>query len=157
VDRITLVQVLNMCFSVGKPTQLVVLTVEGGVTWLQWAVTLPLRPSSLQPHRRASTSQPYRHRDVSPLAAARTVFDRRHAAHAIRLSNVVRIKALSPASRLTTSCRVVTRRLKLKIKKAQSGLFLFALKNALTSVSFAARPFVHFGHDIGTADKFAVT
>jgi uncharacterized membrane protein YfcA len=41
VDRITLVQVLNMCFSVGKPTQLVVLTVEGGVTWLQWVVTLP--------------------------------------------------------------------------------------------------------------------
>lgn len=41
VDRVTLVQVLNLCFSVGKPTQFVVLTAEGGVTWLQWAVTLP--------------------------------------------------------------------------------------------------------------------
>ena len=41
VDRTTLVQVLNLCFSVGKPTQFVVLTAEGGVTWLQWAVTLP--------------------------------------------------------------------------------------------------------------------
>ncbi len=41
VDRTTFVQVLNLCFSVGKPTQFVVLTVEGGVTWVQWAVTLP--------------------------------------------------------------------------------------------------------------------
>jgi uncharacterized membrane protein YfcA len=41
VDRTTFVQVLNLCFSVGKPTQLVVLTTEGGVTWLQWAMTLP--------------------------------------------------------------------------------------------------------------------
>jgi len=41
VDRTTFVQILNLCFSVGKPTQLVVLTVEGGVTWLQWAMTLP--------------------------------------------------------------------------------------------------------------------
>lgn len=41
VDRTTLVQVLNMCFSVGKPTQFVVLTAEGGVTWVQWAMTLP--------------------------------------------------------------------------------------------------------------------
>ena len=41
VDRQVLVQVLNLCFSVGKPTQLVVLTLEGGVTLTQWAVTLP--------------------------------------------------------------------------------------------------------------------
>jgi len=41
VDRTTFVQVLNLCFSVGKPTQFVVLTAEGGVTWLQWAITLP--------------------------------------------------------------------------------------------------------------------
>jgi uncharacterized protein len=41
VDRTTFVQVLNLCFSVGKPTQFVVLTVEGGVTWLQWAMSLP--------------------------------------------------------------------------------------------------------------------
>ncbi len=41
VDRTTFVQVLNLCFSVGKPTQFLVLTAEGGVTWLQWAMTLP--------------------------------------------------------------------------------------------------------------------
>ena len=40
-DRVTFVQVLNLCFSVGKPTQMFVLTTEGGVTWTQWAVTLP--------------------------------------------------------------------------------------------------------------------
>ena len=41
IDRMTFVQVLNLCFSVGKPTQMAVLTLEGGVTWTQWAVTLP--------------------------------------------------------------------------------------------------------------------
>ena len=41
VDRNTFVQILNLCFSVGKPTQMAVLTLEGGVTWTQWAVTLP--------------------------------------------------------------------------------------------------------------------
>lgn len=41
VDRVTLVQLMNLCFSLGKPTQLIVLTVEGGVTWLQWTATLP--------------------------------------------------------------------------------------------------------------------
>lgn len=41
VDRMVFVQVLNLCFTVGKPTQLVILTAEGGVTWLQWAMTLP--------------------------------------------------------------------------------------------------------------------
>ena len=41
VDRMTFVQILNLCFTVGKPTQMVVLTVEGGVTWVQWAITLP--------------------------------------------------------------------------------------------------------------------
>lgn len=41
LDRMTFVQVLNLCFTVGKPTQMVILTTEGGVTWTQWAVTLP--------------------------------------------------------------------------------------------------------------------
>ena len=41
VDRMAFVQVLNLCFSVGKPTQLVVLTIEGGVTLTQWVATLP--------------------------------------------------------------------------------------------------------------------
>jgi uncharacterized protein len=41
LDRTTFVQVLNLCFTVGKPTQMAVLTLEGGVTWTQWAVTLP--------------------------------------------------------------------------------------------------------------------
>lgn len=41
LDRNVFVQVLNLCFSVGKPTQFVVLTLEGGVTWSQWAMTLP--------------------------------------------------------------------------------------------------------------------
>ena len=41
VDRMTFVQILNLCFTVGKPTQMAVLTLEGGVTWTQWAVTLP--------------------------------------------------------------------------------------------------------------------
>lgn len=41
VDRMTFVQVLNLCFTVGKPTQMAILTVEGGVTWTQWAATLP--------------------------------------------------------------------------------------------------------------------
>lgn len=41
LDRAMLVQVLNLCFTVGKPTQMFVLTTEGGVTWTQWAVTLP--------------------------------------------------------------------------------------------------------------------
>ena len=41
VDRVTFVQILNLCFSVGKPTQMAVLTMEGGVSWMQWAVTLP--------------------------------------------------------------------------------------------------------------------
>ena len=41
VDRNTFVQVLNLCFTVGKPTQMAILTLEGGVTWTQWAVTLP--------------------------------------------------------------------------------------------------------------------
>lgn len=41
LDRMMLVQVLNLCFTVGKPTQMFVLTTEGGVTWTQWAVTLP--------------------------------------------------------------------------------------------------------------------
>lgn len=41
LDRAMLVQVLNLCFTVGKPTQMLVLTTEGGVTWMQWAVTLP--------------------------------------------------------------------------------------------------------------------
>ena len=41
VDRHVLVQVLNVCFTVGKPTQFLVLTSEGGVTWTQWAITLP--------------------------------------------------------------------------------------------------------------------
>ena len=41
VDRMVFVQVLNLCFTVGKPTQMVILTAEGGVTWMQWAVTLP--------------------------------------------------------------------------------------------------------------------
>lgn len=41
VDRMVFVQVLNLCFTVGKPTQMVILTLEGGVTWAQWAATLP--------------------------------------------------------------------------------------------------------------------
>ncbi len=41
VDRMVFVQVLNLCFTVGKPTQMAILTIEGGVTWTQWAVTLP--------------------------------------------------------------------------------------------------------------------
>ncbi len=41
VDRAILVQVLNLCFTVGKPTQLVVLSLEGGVTLMQWLITLP--------------------------------------------------------------------------------------------------------------------
>lgn len=41
LDRMTFVQVLNLCFTVGKPTQMAVLTIEGGVTWTQWAATLP--------------------------------------------------------------------------------------------------------------------
>ena len=46
VDRTTFVQVLNMCFTVGKPTQFAVLTLEGGVTWTQWAATLPFAVAS---------------------------------------------------------------------------------------------------------------
>ena len=42
LERNVFVQVLNLCFTVGKPTQFVVLTTEGGVTWTQWAATLPL-------------------------------------------------------------------------------------------------------------------
>jgi uncharacterized protein len=41
LDRMMFVQVLNLCFTVGKPTQMVILTTEGGVTWTQWAATLP--------------------------------------------------------------------------------------------------------------------
>ena len=41
VDKMTFVQVLNLCFTVGKPTQMAVLTLEGGVIWTQWAATLP--------------------------------------------------------------------------------------------------------------------
>ncbi|MEQ1775055.1 MAG: sulfite exporter TauE/SafE family protein [Burkholderiales bacterium] len=41
VDRMVFVQVLNLCFTVGKPTQMAILTMEGGVTWTQWAITLP--------------------------------------------------------------------------------------------------------------------
>jgi len=41
LERNVFVQVLNLCFTVGKPTQFVVLTTEGGVTWTQWAATLP--------------------------------------------------------------------------------------------------------------------
>lgn len=41
LERNVFVQVLNLCFTVGKPTQFVVLTAEGGVTWTQWASTLP--------------------------------------------------------------------------------------------------------------------
>jgi uncharacterized protein len=41
LDRMAFVQILNLCFTVGKPTQMVILTAEGGVTWTQWAVTLP--------------------------------------------------------------------------------------------------------------------
>ena len=41
IDRMAFVQVLNLCFTVGKPTQMVILTVDGGVTWTQWAITLP--------------------------------------------------------------------------------------------------------------------
>jgi uncharacterized membrane protein YfcA len=41
LERAMLVQVLNLCFTVGKPTQMLVLTTEGGVTWTQWISTLP--------------------------------------------------------------------------------------------------------------------
>lgn len=41
VDRTAFVQILNLCFTVGKPTQMAILTLEGGVTWTQWAITLP--------------------------------------------------------------------------------------------------------------------
>ena len=41
VDRTAFVQILNLCFTVGKPTQMAILTLEGGVTWTQWAATLP--------------------------------------------------------------------------------------------------------------------
>ena len=41
VDRMAFVQILNLCFTVGKPTQMAILTLEGGVTWTQWAATLP--------------------------------------------------------------------------------------------------------------------
>ena len=41
LERAMLVQVLNLCFTVGKPTQMFVLTTEGGVTWTQWIATLP--------------------------------------------------------------------------------------------------------------------
>jgi uncharacterized membrane protein YfcA len=41
IDRMAFVQVLNLCFTVGKPTQMVILTLEGGVTWTQWGITLP--------------------------------------------------------------------------------------------------------------------
>jgi len=41
LDRMAFVQVLNLCFTVGKPTQMAILTIEGGVTWTQWAMTLP--------------------------------------------------------------------------------------------------------------------
>ena len=41
VDRTSFVQILNLCFTVGKPTQMVILTTQGGVSWTQWAVTLP--------------------------------------------------------------------------------------------------------------------
>lgn len=41
LDRMMFVQILNLCFTVGKPTQMVVLTTQGGVTWVQWAATLP--------------------------------------------------------------------------------------------------------------------
>jgi uncharacterized membrane protein YfcA len=42
VERNAFVQILNLCFTVGKPTQMAILTIEGGVTWTQWAATLPL-------------------------------------------------------------------------------------------------------------------
>jgi uncharacterized membrane protein YfcA len=41
VERNAFVQILNLCFTVGKPTQMAILTLEGGVTWTQWAATLP--------------------------------------------------------------------------------------------------------------------
>ena len=41
LERNTFVQVLNLCFTVGKPTQMAILTLEGGVTWPQWAASLP--------------------------------------------------------------------------------------------------------------------
>ena len=41
VERNVMVQILNVCFTVGKPTQWVFLTAEGGVTALQWLITLP--------------------------------------------------------------------------------------------------------------------
>lgn len=42
LDRLTFVQAINLCFTVGKPTQFVVLSTSGGVTMTQWVVTLPL-------------------------------------------------------------------------------------------------------------------
>jgi uncharacterized membrane protein YfcA len=41
VERHVMVQILNVCFTVGKPTQWLILTAEGGVSTLQWAMTLP--------------------------------------------------------------------------------------------------------------------
>jgi len=41
LDRMVFVQALNLCFTVGKPTQMVILTLDGGVSWTQWAMTLP--------------------------------------------------------------------------------------------------------------------
>ena len=41
VERNVMVQILNVCFSVGKPTQFVFLTAAGGVAALQWLITLP--------------------------------------------------------------------------------------------------------------------
>jgi uncharacterized protein len=42
-----LVQALQICFVIGKTTQFTVLTAHGGVTWTQWAVTLPLAAISI--------------------------------------------------------------------------------------------------------------
>jgi uncharacterized membrane protein YfcA len=44
---VMLVQALQICFVIGKTTQFAVLTVRGGVTWTQWAVTLPLAVTSI--------------------------------------------------------------------------------------------------------------
>ena len=41
IERNMLVQVLNICFTVGKPTQFLILTAQGGVTATQWLATLP--------------------------------------------------------------------------------------------------------------------
>lgn len=41
VERNMMVQILNVCFTVGKPTQWLFLTAEGGVTAVQWLMTLP--------------------------------------------------------------------------------------------------------------------